>query len=163
MKKYIVILSYCLLMAVTVSAQEQKKFSPEQFDAELKAFITREAAFTQQEADKYFALYKEMRQKQRAIYDSQRSANKEKPADEASAAAAVKQCDKQNIELKQIEQKYHEKMLSAVPATKVYEAIRAENRFHRRMMKGWQKMQGAMKGHPSKDKMAKDKQRDRHR
>ena len=41
-----------------------------------------------------------------------------------------------NIELRQIEQAYHQKMMKAVPAKKVYDAIMAENNFHRRMMRG---------------------------
>lgn len=147
MKKCVVIL-WCLLVSLVMSAQD-KKFSPEKFEAELEQYITREANLDQQEAAKFFPLFKEMHQKQRPIYARMRKASKEKPADEKTAAETVRLCDKLNIELKQIEQQYHDRMLKELPAQKVYHAINAENSFHRKMMKGWQK--------------SKDKQKDRHR
>ena len=147
MKKKISILLIALMAMVVASAQEQKKFSPEKFDADMVAFVTREAAFTQQEADKFFPLFNEMHQKQRALYGRIRQASKQKPADEDACAATIKECDKLNLELKQIEQTYHQKMLKVVSATKVYDAIRAEARFHRQMMKGWQNGHG--KGKPN--------------
>jgi hypothetical protein len=37
-------------------------------------------------------------------------------------------------------------MMKAIPAKKVYDAIMAENRFHRRMMRGWQNPNGPQGG-----------------
>jgi len=68
-----------------------------------------------------------------------RDGGKEKPATEEGCAAAIRERDKLDIELKQLEQSYHKKMMQVLPASKVYDAIRAESQFHRRMMKGWQK------------------------
>ena len=131
-----------LLMGMTgVQAQEQKKFSPEKFEADMEAFITTEAALTTQEAAHFFPLFREMHQKQRAVYDRMRQAGKEKPANDKSASEVIKECDKLAIEAKQIEQQYHNKMLKELSPVKVYQAIKAENRFHRQMMKGWQKQQ----------------------
>lgn len=143
-----------LMAGLSVRAQEQGRFSPEKFDADLEAFVTREAALTQQEADKFFPLFRQMHQKQRVLYDRIRTISKQKPADEKACATAIKECDKLNLELKEIEQDYHQKMLRVVSATKVYAAIRAEVRFHRQMMKGWQSKSGSQrhaKGQP-KDK-----------
>lgn len=137
-------------MALTVSAQEQKKFSPEKFEADLESFITKEAGLTQQEAAKFFPLFKEMREKQRTLYRRMRKAGKESPTDDKSAAETIQQCDKLSIEAKQLEQKYHNQMMKEIPASKVYQAINAENRFHRKMMKGWQR---------SKDGQQKDRRR----
>lgn len=137
-------------MALTVSAQEQKKFSPEKFEADLEAFITKDAGLTQQEAAKFFPLFKEMREKQRTLYRRMRKAGKESPTDDKSAAETIQQCDKLSIEAKQLEQKYHNQMMKEIPASKVYQAINAENRFHRKMMKGWQR---------SKDGQQKDRRR----
>ena len=53
-----------------------------------------------------------------------------------SALCMFTACDKLNIELRQVEQTYHLKMMRAIPAKKVYDAIMAENNFHRRMMRG---------------------------
>lgn len=146
MKKATLLL-VAFLLTLTAHAQEPQKFSPEKFEADMEAFITREAALTQQEAAKFFPLFREMHEQQRALYSRMRKAAKEKPADEKAALEAIRQCDKLNIEVKQLERKYHEKMLKELPAQKVYEAINAENRFHRQMMKGWQKQKtGAPKG-----------------
>ena len=92
-----------------------------------------------------------MHQKQRAAYGRIRTVTKQKPADDEACAAAIKECDKLNLELKQIEQTYHQKMLKVVSATKVYAAINAEGRFHRQMMKGWQHSNKRPKGQ-QKDK-----------
>ena len=136
--RFIVLLFGCLL-SMTVAAQDTKKFSPEKFEADQQAFITREAHFTQQESDAYFPLLKEMQKKQRDLYGKIRSLGMNRPSDEKAFAESVRQADKLNIELRQIEQQYHQKMLKVVPASKLYDAIRAENRFHRQMMKGWQR------------------------
>lgn len=141
MKKTIILLT-CLTVSLLSMAQDKQKFSPERFQADLEAFIKQEAKFSDDEAAKYFPLLREMQQKQRNLYSRMRQAGKEKPADEKGCAAAIRECDKINIELKQLEQTYHKKMLQVLPASKVYDAIKAENRFHRRMMKGWQRPKG---------------------
>lgn len=129
------------LFAVTVSAQDNQKFSPEKFEADMQAFISREAHFTKQESDAYFPLLKEMQTKQRDLYARIRQVGIKRPTDEKAFAESVRQSDKLNIELRQIEQKYHLKMMQVVPASKVYDAIHAETRFHRQMMRGFQRPQ----------------------
>ena len=59
--KKIVTISLLLMMAVMVSAQDNKRFSPEKFEADLRCFITKEASLTPQEADKLFPVFREMR------------------------------------------------------------------------------------------------------
>ena len=137
MKQTVVILILQLLMAVSVSAQgQQPRFSPEKFDADMEKFVTAQAKLTQQEADRFFPLFREMHHKQRAVYHKIRQATKQQPADDKACETTLKECDKLNIELRHIEQTYHLKMMKAIPAKKVYDAIMAENNFHRRMMRG---------------------------
>jgi hypothetical protein len=142
MKKSFLILA-CLMLAMTGMAQEQK-FSPEKFEADMEAFITKEAKFNENEAAKFFSLFKEMHQKQRGLYTKMRNYGKEKPATDDACAAAIRERDKLNMELRQLEQTYHKKMMQVVSPSKVYDAIRAENKFHRQMMKGWQRPKGGM-------------------
>ena len=137
MRRFI-FLSVSLMLFMVCMAQE-RKFSPEKFEADLAAFITKEAKFTNEEASKFFPLLREMHQKQRGLYKKMREAGKEKPANEEGCANAISERDRLDIELKKLEQCYHKKMLQVLPASKVYDAIKAENQFHRRMMKGWQK------------------------
>ena len=120
-------LTLVLLLTVIVVHAQEKKFSPEKFNE------------AQQEADKVFPLLREMHKKQRAIYRRVHEMAKNKPADEAGCKAMVEEYDKMNIELKQIEKCYHAKMMQEVSASKVYEIIKAEYRFHRHWMKGAQK------------------------
>jgi hypothetical protein len=137
MKKTMLILTF-MLLAMTITAQDFPKFSPEKFDADMEAFVTKEAGLTQQEATKFFPLFREMHQKQRAVYGKMRNMGMQKPADEEGCAKAIKEADRLNLELRQIELTYHKKMLQVVSASKVFDAIKAESRFHRRMMRGWQ-------------------------
>ena len=142
-----------MLMTLMVSAQDQKKFSPEKFQADLEEFITKEAHFDQQEAAKFFPLMRELQAKQRAIYGRMRQTPK--PGDDAKCAEAIREWDKANIELKQLDLQYHKKMMQVVPASKLFDAIMAESRFHRKMMKGWRDQNGPF---PPKGK-SKDKRR----
>lgn len=136
MKKSILFFA-CLLVTVMTMAQD-KKFSPEKFEADLECFIKKEAKLTDSESAKFFPLLREMHQKQRNVSQKMRNIGKEKPANEEAYAAAIRERDKLDIELKQLEQCYHKKMVQVIPASKVYDAIKAELRFHRQMMKGWQ-------------------------
>ena len=137
MKRFL-FFAICMVSCMVCHAQE-RKFSPEKFEADLAEYVKKEAKLTDDEAAKYFPMLREMHNKQRSIYKKKRNLGKENPADEEGCAAAIKECDKLEIELKQLEQCYHKKMLQVLPASKVYNAIKAENQFHRKMMKGWQK------------------------
>lgn len=140
LQRYLMAAALTLVMATTLQAQDgDRKFSPKKFEADLEAFITKEAALTPQEATKFFTLFREMRQKQRTIYGRIKHYAKQPMTDDAAAERAIDECDKLQIELKEIEQKYHQRMVREVSAVKVAQAIKAESRFHRRMMKGMQK------------------------
>ena len=128
--------------------QQQQKFSPEKFQADLEQFITKEACLTTQEAAKFFPIYKEMQAKQRTVYERQRQLGFGKPADEKGCEKNIRQRDEYDLELKRIQQTYHNKFLSVISASKLYDVINAEDRFHRQMLRGWnaggaQMMRGA--------------------
>ncbi len=135
MKKYF--LTFLMMAVVTIAgAQDKKKFSPQKFQADMEQFITEKAGLTPQEAAKVFPLLRQMQEKQRSIYVEMHKMAKNKPADEAGCTAVIDEYDKMNIELKKIEQCYHKRMMKEVPASKVFEIIKAEYRFHRSWMKG---------------------------
>jgi len=135
MKTYILTL-LMLLFVGTADAQDKKKFSPEKFEADMERYITEKAQLTPQEAAKVFPLLRKMHEKQRAIYMKVHKLARHKPADEAGCVAAIDEYDKVNIELKKIEQCYHKKMMKEVSASKVFDIIKAEYRFHRSWMRG---------------------------
>ena len=88
---------YCLLLAVmmiaTLTNAQEKKFSPEQFDAELQKFIVWDAKLTPEEAAKFFPLYWEMQKKQRELYEKQQHIAKNKPADDKGCRQIIKERD----------------------------------------------------------------------
>ena len=106
MKKLLVSAVLMMMFVLGVNAEEQQKFSPEKFQADLEQFITNEAGFTTEEAAKFFPLYREMQQKQRAVYNKMRELFKA-PSDEASSKRAIQRRDQYEIELRSIQQTYH--------------------------------------------------------
>ena len=126
-----------LIIAVCVYAQEggrPQRFSPEKFDTELRQFITGEAKLTEQEAAKFFPVYKEMQEKQRVVFRRQKEMGNVNPESEKACLEAIRQRDENDMEMKRIQQTYHEKFLELLPASKVYAVLRAEDAFHRRML-----------------------------
>ena len=128
-----VLMMMCLL---GVRAEEQQKFSPEKFQADLEQYITTEAGLTSEEAAKFFPLYREMQQRQRKVFNQMHELFK-LPKDEASCKRAIQRRDQLEIELKQIAQTYHNKFLRVIPASKVLGTIVAEDKFHRRAFRNW--------------------------
>jgi hypothetical protein len=137
--KKILTISLLLMMTIMVNAQDHKRFSPEKFEADLRCFITKEASLTPQEADKLFPVFREMREKQREIYEKMRKLGMNKASDDEACKQFIIEYDKLNLELGQLDVTYHKKMIKMIPASKVYAVMQAEKRFHRQMMKGLQR------------------------
>lgn len=134
----IFLLALVLSMQMSV-AQDKHKFSPEKFDAELQQFIVSEAHLTAEESAKFFPVYTEMQKKQRVIFERMKQLGKVKPTDEKECQKAIRDRDEFDVELKRLQQTYHNRFLDILPASKVYDVIKAEDRFYRRMMKAWGK------------------------
>lgn len=128
-------LFFLFLLAILFVHAQERKFSPEKFDAELQQFIVQEAHLTPQEAACFFPVYKEMHNKQRVLYDRMRQMGRIKPQDEKGCLKAIQERDNIDVELKRIQQTYHNKFLDILPASKVYDVIQAEDLFHRRMLR----------------------------
>lgn len=117
--------------------QQGQRFSPERFQQQLEEAITKEASLTPQEAAAFFPVYREMQEKQRAVFMRQRNVSRVKPADEQGCLKAIKEQDEIDLELKRIQQTYHLRFLETLPASRVYDILRAEEKFHRNMMRSW--------------------------
>ena len=98
MKKIVVSAVLMLMVVLGANAEEQQKFSPEKFQADLEQFITNEAGLTTEEASKFFPLYREMQQKQRVVYNKMRELFKI-PSDEAASKRAIQRRDQYELEL----------------------------------------------------------------
>ncbi|MBQ8656018.1 MAG: hypothetical protein IJ527_03040 [Prevotella sp.] len=138
MKKIVLIL-LCTVFTLSSAAQQNhpQRFSPEKFQQELEQYVVSEAKLTPQESAKFLPIFAEMHQKQRAVYKKQRDLWKANLSDESVCRNVVKQNDELDIELKKLQQQYHEKFLNVIPASKVLSVIHAENRFHREQLKKW--------------------------
>lgn len=127
-----------IITTLTINAnepQEELKFSPEKFDAELHLFIINEAKLSPQEAAKFFPVYREMQNKQRGLYERQRKLVTIMPNDEVSCMKAIKERDDIDLEMKRIQKTYHERFLDLLPASKVYAALKAEDKFYRHVFR----------------------------
>lgn len=134
MKK--VLLLFISLMSLTqASAQfgNMPKFDPQQFQANMEQFITTEAALSPKQAEAFFPVYREMQKKQRVLFDQQRRLRHIKPTDEAGCREAIQKSDDCELQLKEIQLQYHKKFMKILPASKVYDVLRAEEKFHRQI------------------------------
>ena len=146
------VLPFCLLtfLPLTASATEPQQFSPEKFQADMEQFITKEAQLTSEEVAKFFPLYREMQQKQRAVWNQMKDLGRNKPADEAAIKQAVQKRDELELEQRRIIQTYHNKFFKVLPASKVYDVIIAETKFHRAAIRNWRGHQANKKHQPQK-------------
>lgn len=135
----VISLSFVLYHLSLVTSFAQQKFSPEKYQADMEQFITSEACLTPQEAAAFFPLFREMQKKQRSLYSQMRAEGMIKPADEDACKKLIQKHDQVELELKSIQQTYHNKFLSVIPASKVFDALRAEDKFHRGMFRNWGK------------------------
>ena len=92
-------------------AQPPHKFDPEQFQAELEKFITAEVSLSQAESAAFFPVYRELRKKQRNIFEQIKRHKHVKPTDNKAAAEAIKQQDKLELEMKELLKDYHNKFI----------------------------------------------------
>lgn len=114
------------------------QFSPQDFVKHLESFIVREACLTPAEATAFFPIFHELHDKQRGINRQIRELKKRSlPAHSTDKDYynLIKEINKLKIESAELEDVYYKKMCKAVPARKVHEAMQAEDRFHRRMLR----------------------------
>ena len=134
-QKLFLILWIALCMATDVAAQGRPQFNPAKFKADLEQFITVQACLTPAEAAKIFPLYDEMNNKQRELFDKIRELKRMKPAEEQECKKAVMEIDRLELEIKQLQSNYHARFLTIISASKLYDFIRAEGKFHRQAMR----------------------------
>ena len=127
-----------LLMAMSTTmlmAQGRPQFNPAKFRADLEKFITAEAGLTSAEATKFFPLYHEMGEKQRALYNKMRQLRQSRPVGEKECKKAISDMDRCELEIKQIQSNYHNRFLRIISGEKLYKVLAAEENFHRQAMR----------------------------
>lgn len=133
-----------MLFAITLGGmaqqkQEGQRLTKEDFIRQLEQYVTQEAQLTSKESAEFFPVYREMHMKMRKVFDAMKNIDRKRPNTDKACADAIRQKDKMDIELKRIQQQYHNKFLDILPACKVMKVINAEDKFHRNMLKRWSK------------------------
>lgn len=140
MKMKKTILLFCMLVfGVTMMAQSQQrgKFNPEEFKAKLESYVTSEAGFIPSEAQAFYPIYHEMKAKQRQLQRRIFRLKNNVPAENAADkdfALVIQKIKDLGVEMAQLEVNYYKKMCNAVSPQKVYKAMCAEDKFHRKML-----------------------------
>ena len=144
MKKTLFTFAIILLTATASMAQEhnqpknKRPFSPEEFQAKQKAFITEKAALTPEEADAFFPLFFELQKKKFEIeHNVRKDARKphgEKMSEEECREFVYKMADTR-IEISKLEREYTDKYMTVLSACKLHKVLHAEGAFQRHLMK----------------------------
>lgn len=134
LRKYILIFIVAICCSASF-AQKRQKFNPAKFEAELEQFITTEAALSPREAAAFFPLYREMRKKQFAYFGEDRRLCSVDMTDDRACAEAIRRRDDNDLDIKLLQQAYHEKFMRVLPPSKVLRVIRAEDKFHRQLFR----------------------------
>lgn len=137
-KKKCKLLVIMLWASVVVMAQPPKKrppFNPAKFEAELEQFITINAGLTPAEASKFFPVYRQMMKKQRTYFDEIRRFRQVNPKDNNACAEAIRKQDELDIQIKLLQQEFHARFMTLLSPSKVFDVIKAEEKFHRQMFK----------------------------
>lgn len=143
----------CSMSLVFSQNHQRGKFSPEEFKAKLESYITEEVGFTQTEAQAFFPIYFEMKGKQRHLQRSIYQLKKNAPcanAEDKDFAITIQKIKDLGVEMAQLEVNYYKKMCGAVSPRKVYAAMQAEDRFHRKMLENFGGKQAPPEGHKKK-------------
>ena len=140
--KKIFFASLLIFLALTASAQEQRKerphFSPEEFQTKQKTYITEKAGLTPEEAETFFPLFFELQKKK---FELERNARKdfrkqrgEQLSEEECRDFVYKMADTK-IEIAKLEREYTGKYLEVLPPCKLRRVQHAEGMFQRDLMK----------------------------
>ena len=128
-----------IFMAIPVMADTpenaRSKFDPERFEASMEQYITTKAGLTPQEAERFFPLFRQMQSQIRVCFNEMRRFHHTDTNDNVMSAKAIRRMDSIDIEIKKIQQKYHNCFLKILPAGKVLEILKAEDKFHRQAFK----------------------------
>ncbi|WP_018464759.1 hypothetical protein [Segatella paludivivens] len=139
MKYYVMVFLSVMFLAIPVMADtpenSRPKFDPERFEASLEQFITTKAGLTPQEAGRFFPIYREMQSKIRMYFNEMKRLHHTDIKDNVMSEKAIRRIDVIDIEIKRIQQKYHNSFLKILPAGKVLEILKAEEKFHRQAFK----------------------------
>lgn len=124
---------------------QQRKFDPQEFTKRMEGYIAMKAELSHEEADKFFPIYREFKQKQRELTFKQQRLQREKPANDKEYDNVICQIAELSVQIAKLEQTYYPKLCKVISAKKMYNVLQAENDFHRDMLRQPMQMGGGQK------------------
>ena len=115
--------------------QDGQRFDPQKFQQMVEQALTKAGQLTEEEARTFFPLYNEMRSKQREMGRRMHELRDCKPSNAKACAETIIQIKRLQVEMAELERDYYKRILKQVPAEKVFKMMKAEDDFHRRMVK----------------------------
>ena len=152
--KKITILFVIMLCAITGTHAQHKKmeqksrrrhFSPEEFQARQREYITDKAELTAEEAEAFFPIFFELQKKKFSLEREARKGINMKRGEKMSEEQCRQFVDKMGdvkIEVAKLEKEYCTKYLKVLPACKLMRIQHAEISFQRDLMKRMPQHQG---------------------
>ena len=131
----LMILMLCTFGVANGQHRKRPPFNPAKFEADLEQFITVNACLSPSQAASFFPVYRQMMKKQRALFDEMRRLRMINPKDNEACEEAIRKQDELDIQIKQLQQEYHNRFMYLLPASKVLKIIKAEEKFHRQAFK----------------------------
>ena len=131
-----------LILTIAIAGNtfaQQRQLNKEQFRTRQKNFITRRAALTEAEANKFFQLYYELQDKKQELNKNSWSKHKVKKDVELSDAEYCDMAEsvlKNRIKLNEMELEYFNKYKTFLPGKKIFLIQKAEIAFNREILKG---------------------------
>ena len=131
----LMLLMLCTFGVANGQHKKRPPFNPSKFEADLEQFITVNACLSPSQAASFFPVYRQMMKKQRALFDEMRRLRMINPKDNEACEEAIRKQDELDIQIKQLQQEYHGRFLTMLPANKVLAIIKAEEKFHRQIFR----------------------------
>ncbi|MCI1247007.1 MAG: hypothetical protein LKG14_06460 [Prevotella sp.] len=130
-RKLFILLIFVMGVFYFASGFEGNGFNPARFQMEMEQYIVTRAGLTPLEASKFFPVYREWKAKERSYFEQLRLYRHINSRDPRVCTEAIHKRDQIDINIKKLQMIYHRKFLKILPATKVYQIVRAEDKFHR--------------------------------
>lgn len=148
MKKLFVLFVIMCSFAPILLASDgcNQRLSPAEFRARQKAYIAERAGLTKQEAAKFFPMYFELQDKKKELNDKAWGLirkGKDENTTEAQYDEIMEGIYDARIASDRLDKSYFEKFRKILPAKKLYLVQKAEMRFHRDLLKGMKRKEGA--------------------
>ena len=153
--KFMTVIICLLTSSVNLQAQEQKSHEHSKrgerrakIEAQKVVFLTSRMELTTEEAQKFWPIYNEFKEKRKAIRESYKKGLKGKKLEELTESEMKKIVDDEvemNIQMAQLDKEFNEAIKKVLPIKKVFLLHKAEREFKKEIMK---KMRENRRGKP---------------